>query len=720
MRRVEVGALGLLLLLWGLAQLWEAVPAPPPLSPLYVDTAGHVLHVGLSADGKWRLPASPEAVAQVSPLLLAKEDRFFWYHPGIYPPALVRAAWQTLRGNLQGGSTLSMQLVRLWKPGPRTLSRKLQEILWALGLELRYTKTEILRLYLTYAPFGGNVEGIEAAAWRYFGKPATQLTPYEIAALLLVSQRPRFYKEFLAGERSFQQRALAWVERWQAEGLLSAAELSQARAAPSVPGLYPFPRLPLHVLPPKRPIPTPDTLFLSLPLQAAAQKRLKEHLAYWGTCGIAEGAILIADATTGAILAYVPSTDYTHCAIDLIQAQRALGSTLKPFLWAEAFERSMIHTESPLLDAPRNYGGYVPINFERDRYAGQVSASQALKQSLNAPAVDLLMRVGVTGFRERLRQLGFTGSLPSRPGLIVGAAEGSLWELVGAYTTLAEGRRVPLRRTTHTSAGSQGIWSEGTSWLVRKALRSPDGWSYKTGTSARLRDAWCVAWNSRYVVGVWLGNPNGSSSGCLKGAKVAFPLAQSLTALLDAAADGPPPPSVQRFWACPLTGRPVGLDCPTAVEAWSLRENNPPARCLHYQELWRDAIYTYCMYCLPDSAQRALLCIERLPRVPGITLHLTGQGDNLLPHNPSCPAAEVEILAPSEGAVLWLSLSGGALALEAVAAPPSPVLWGVGKDTLGWQPVGGRLWYRPLLCDTTLQLWAQVGQARRSVACKIQ
>lgn len=720
MRWIERGVLGAVLLLWALGALWEAVPTPPPVSPVYVDTAGRILHVGLSADGKWRLLASPEAVAHVAPLLLAKEDRFFAYHPGVWPPSLVRAARQTLRGNLQGGSTLSMQLVRLWRPGPRTLWRKVQEIFWAFGLELRYTKKEILRLYLTYAPFGGNVEGIEAAAWRYYGKPAAQLTPYEIAALLLVSQRPRLVGKFMWREADFRLQALQWVERWHCAGLVESADFRQAQTVPAVPSVYAFPRLPLHVLPPKRSLSVPDTLYLHMPLQKAAQSRLQAHLTFWGTCGIAEGAVLIADATTGAVLAYVPSTDYRSCAIDLIQIRRAVGSTLKPFLWAEAFERGLLHTETPLLDAPRNYGGYVPVNFERTHYAGQVSASQALRRSLNAPAVDLLGQVGLSVFRERVRALGLTGSLPNGPTLIVGATTGSLWQLVEAYTTLTKGNRLTLRRTTHAPPAAQPVCSEGAVWLVQKILRDGDGWCYKTGTSSRLRDAWCIAWNSRYVVGVWLGNPDGTSSGCLKGAKVALPLARSVTTLLSSEAEPLSPPSVQRFFACALTGKAAGPACPKVVQAWTLSQYSSVPTCHHYQQLWRDSRFSYCSRCLPDTGQGKFLRCEQLLRVPAIYLHLEGQGSDLPPHNPNCPAVEVEVLYPFEGATVWLSVSGGALPLEAVASPISPVLWGVGKDTLGWQPVGGRLWYQPPASDTTLRLWVQVGRARRELYCKVR
>lgn len=702
----------------GLGWLWEEAPAPLSLSTVVVDLQGKVLHVSLSADDKWRLPVSDAAVEKVAPFLLHKEDRHFWWHPGVYPPSLGRALWETLKGHRQGGSTLTMQLARLWRPGPRTVLRKLQEMFWAAGLELRYSKGELLRYYLMSAPFGGNVEGIEAAAWRYFGKSAERLTPLEVAALLLISQQPTLRTAFLEGQEAFRQRALAWVRRWAAAGLLSPQDLRQAEETPLSPALHPFPRLPLNVLPaPKKNL---DTLFLSVALQSALTERLEAHLRYWQSCGITQGALLVVEAPTGRVLAYVPSLSYESCALDLIQRRRAVGSTLKPFLWAEAFDRGLLHSRTPLVDAPRSYEGYVPVNFERPKYRGLVPADEALATSLNAPAVDLLVRVGFSVFAARMQELGLKLSPESGEATIVGAAEASLYELVQAYTAMANGGQwVRLRRGPSDPFESRQTGEGGGPWIVSHILEE-GGWSYKTGTSARLRDAWCLAWNRRYVVGVWLGNPDGSPSGCLKGAKVALPLAREVTRYLGLAEPAPRPDPVTQVEVCALTGDSAGPLCQDRVLAWAVRGRLSLQRCVHYRWVWKDRTWSYCEVCLPaDTAPRSFQPV-RLPWLPWSMLVQGGLTETLLPHFPGCSALKVELLSPLPNQVLWVVRPGQKIPLEAISVPPALLLWGRGQDTLGWQAPGQPLWFVPSVGDTLLRLWVWAGPVRKRLPCRVR
>ncbi|GIV25301.1 MAG: penicillin-binding protein 1C [Bacteroidia bacterium] len=708
------GLAALLVLGW----LWEEAPVPPSLSPQVVGEGGQVLHIGLAADGRWRLPPSEAAIAKVAPFLLHKEDRAFWWHPGVYPPALVRALWYTLRGHRQGGSTLTMQLARLWRPGSRTPLRKLQEIAWAIGLELRYSKKALLRYYLLSLPVGGNAEGIETAARRYFGKPAERLTPLEVSAILLVAQRPAWHRAFLRGDPAFRQRALAWVRRWVQAGLLSPAELRQAEETPLQPLVHPFPRLPLNALPPQQaPV---DTLFLSPSLQAALTKRLEHHLAYWQSCGIRQGAILVVEASTGRVRAYVPSLSYESCALDLIQERRPVGSVLKPFLWTEALEKGLIHSQTPLIDAPRNYEGYVPVNFHRLRYQGLISASEALAASLNAPAVDLLMRVGLSEFGLCMQRLGLPFSREGGAATIVGAAEASLYEIVQAYTALATGGQVvKLRRRPTDPAETWSVWGPGGPWIVSEILRQGE-WSYKTGTSARLRDAWCIAWNRRYVVGVWLGNPEAWPSGCLKGALVALPLAQEVVRHLQAAEPPPRPDAVMQVAVCPLTGEAPGPACKHTVNAWGMRDKLVLGSCMHYRRLWVGSTYSYCEACLPLDTLGKGLRLVQLPALPWRLLQQPAAVQALPPHFLGCPALRVEVLSPVPGRVVWLQREGYRIPLQAVAAPLAPLLWGRGNDTIGWQEPSKPLWYSPTTRDTLLRLWVQAGAVRKTIVCRVR
>ncbi|MEN2993412.1 MAG: transglycosylase domain-containing protein [Bacteroidia bacterium] len=706
--KVLLGVLALGLFL-GLA--WEEAPKPPPLSPVFLDAKGHLLHVGLSADEKWRLPLPDAALHQLAPLLLHKEDRYFWYHPGFFPPALLRAVWHTLQGRPQGGSTLTMQLARLWRPGRRSVPRKLLEIFWAIGLELRYTKTDILRFYLDYAPFGGNIEGLETAARWYFGKSAVSLTPLELSALLLISQCPSLQKAFLRGEAAFRQRALFWVRRWAQAGLVSPSDLAQAERLPLRPLPRPLPHLPPHTLPSTAA--SGDTLYLIPTLQARAEALLRQHLAFWRSCGVQEGAILIAEAATGKVLAYVPSSDYFHCAIDLIQIRRSVGSTLKPLLWREALERGLIHSATPLLDAPRFFGRYKPINFERPYYRGQVEAAEALRQSLNAPATFLLHRVGLMEFVQRLQELGLPRPKYLEYNLIVGGVEASLYELVQAYTPLATGGLwVKLRRTPRDSILQKEIGHPGSSWIVREILRLPDGWSYKTGTSTYLRDAWCIAWSPTHIVGVWLGNPDGRASGCLKGRLTALPLAEKVVALLPLPPLDKPPFEVERALSCALTGdRPLPT-CPSQKPAYYLRGRYAWKDCQHFRVLWLSPNFTYCSACLPaDTAGLRLRRVE-LPNLPALAAYFQGRRYDLPPHAPSCMQASLDLLSPQPYSTVWLRSYPPYLPLQAVADPPTPVVWGCGRDTLGWQPFGHIRWQIIPSSDSILSLWVQTGQTR--------
>lgn len=712
--------------------LRETSPRPRPLSRCWVDTAGRLLHVELSPDEKWRLSPSPEAIARIRPFLLAKEDKYFFYHPGVYPPALVRAVWHTLHGKRQGGSTLTMQLVRLWRPGPRTPLQKIKEILWAIGIELRYRKSDILRFYLTYAPFGGNIEGIEAASLYYFGKRAERLTPKEIAALLLLSQRPSLVQAFLTGSAEFEACVMAWLSRWHEQGLLTLDELHQAKETPLLPNRYAFPRLPPNLLSTlvrltsqNRPTfkaacedGAADTLYLSLPLQRYCTRLLREHLAYWRSCGIEEGAILVADIRSGAILTYVPSDFYEHCAIDLLQVRRSVGSTLKPFLWALALEKGLIHSETPLLDMPRLYRGYVPVNFERG-YAGRVLAMKALQESLNAPAVELLEKVGAYPFLRRLEILDLKG-LPSHPAVIVGSGETTVYCIVQAYTALgpdAQWRK--LRWGPHDPLGIKAVGDSAAAWIVRRGLRRADGWSYKTGTSARLRDAWCIAWDERFVIGVWLGNPNGSPSGCLRGSLSALPLAEAIARYLGPGILSPPPLTVEKLSACGATGMRSSPDCETRVEALAVQGKFSQSLCNHWRSLWYDERYSYCDKCMDFGGDR--LREVRLPALPWVLLARSQPLlQKLPPHFPSCTAVEIECFSPQEGHRYWLPRQGAPIFLWGEAAPTAPLLWGIGQDTIGWQKPGTPLPYPIHYTQGRLRLWVQVGRLRKETWCEVK
>ncbi len=710
--------------------LWDVAPPLPDLSPLWVDEKGHPLHIRLTRDEKWRLPLSEEALRRLAPLIIAKEDRRFYWHPGVDPIGLARAAFVMLRGGpRQGGSTLPMQIAQLTHPRPRTLFQKFRQMFYAIALSVRYSKRTLLRFYLTIAPFGRNIEGIEAASRYYFQKPAENLTPSELAALLLVSQRPHWTRAFLRGEEDFLRKVRFWVRFWYTKGLISLAELQQAEATPlrPTPRLFPFLDPPPLALQKPHPRPwdaPPDTLYLLPDLQRRAHALLESFLRHWESCGISQGTLLIAELPSGKIRVYLGSRSYRSCAIDLLQVRRSPGSTLKPFLYALALERGLIHSETPLSDVPISYQGFMPANFLTDIYEGQVPARKALYHSLNLPAVALLKEVGEGAFLERLRELDLPADGAAGLSIVIGGQEVTGYQLAQAYTTLGRGGyQIRLRLRARDPAGQKQVYDSVAIAIVRRMLPVPRwGWVAKTGTSSHLRDAWCVAVSGSYVILLWVGNPDASSSGCLKARQLLWPLVEQLTQLLPATPEKPLPTPTHLLKVCPLTGHIASPDCPESVSAWACKRAFPT--CRHWDTLYVTARKTYrppCADTLPSPYRKHVLTRKPL-------LAAAWWGDfayqGLPPLAERCPVeGQLLMVTPLAKVTVWLRRDRPApLRLQAISDIPGPIHWYVGGTYVGAQggPAAGGLLFMPPSSDTTLTFSCQQGPLRLSRTCRIR
>lgn len=722
--------LGLHIAFLVLGLMWDAAPPLPDLSPLWVDEKGHPLHIRLTRDEKWRLSPSEEAFRRLAPLIIAKEDRRFYWHPGVDPIGLVRAAFVMLRGGpRQGGSTIPMQIAQLTHPGPRTPLQKLRQIFYAIALCLRYSKKTLLRFYLTIAPFGRNIEGIEAASWYYFQKPAKNLTPSEFAALLLISQRPHLVQAFLRGEEAFLRRVRFWVRFWYRRGLITQAELQQAEATPLRPNPRPFPFLDPPPLALQKPQPRPwdappDTLYLLPDLQRRARALLESFLRYWESCGISQGTLLIAEVPSGKIRVYLGSRSYRSCAIDLLQVRRSPGSTLKPFLYALALEMGLIHSETPLLDVPISYQGFMPANFLTDLYEGQVPARKALYHSLNLPAVALLKEVGEGAFLGRLRELGLPAEESAGLSIVIGGQGLTAYQLAQAYTTLGTGGYlVRLRLRARDAAQQKRVYDSVAVAIVRRMLPVPRwGWVAKTGTSSHLRDAWCVAVSGSYLILVWVGNPDAASSGCLRARQLLWPLMEQLTQLLPATSEKPLPATTHLLKVCPLTGHIASPDCPEIVSAWACKRAFPT--CTHWDTLYvtgRETFRARCADTLRGQHRKHVL-----PRKPLLAAAWWGDFayQGLPPLAERCPVeGRLVMVTPLEKVTVWLRRDRPAsLRLQAISDIPGPIHWYAGSTYLGVQ--GGAsssgLLFRPPASDTTLTFSCQQGPLRLSRACRIR
>jgi penicillin-binding protein 1C len=611
-RRALAGGLGALVLL-GLADRLF----PPPIPDLARSGAtvvlardGRPLRAFAAADGVWRYRVAVDAVApEYLDALLGYEDRWFHHHPGVNPLALLRAAVQAARHGevVSGGSTLTMQVARLIEPIPRTGFGKLTQIVRALQLELRLDKHEILGLYLNLAPFGGNIQGIEAASWAWLGKSARRLSHAEAALLAVLPQAPSRLRPDRHPEAARAARDKV-LKRLADLGLGSPEALAEARLEPVVARTL-RPPLQAALLAERLRAQDPGRGEIRSTLDADLQAIAERRVAAW-VAALPErtsAAALVVDNESLEARAYVGSARFADPRslghVDMVRATRSPGSTLKPFVYALALDDGLIHSQSLLVDAPQSFGRYRPANFG-DAFHGPVAAADALARSLNVPAVDLLDRVGPNRLGARLAHAGATLALPrgAQPNLalVLGGTGTDLESLVGAYAALARGGLGgPVRLTADAVLDERRVMSEGAAFIVRDMLaaggrpgelvagldtsgRSRVAW--KTGTSYGFRDAWAIGVTGRWTVGIWVGRPDGTPMPGQYGAITALPL---LLAMVDSlprdpadAARPAPPASVARARICwPLGQREADTpanQCAETREAWVLDGRIPP------------------------------------------------------------------------------------------------------------------------------------------------
>ena len=554
-RKLKIAAASLALLLaTATATLLHYAANLPPLdlaaaserSTVVLDREGRLLRPFLTADGRWKLPVGTGDVdPRYLAMLKAYEDRRFDSHAGIDPLGLVRAAGQMLWNGriVSGGSTLTMQVARLLEPREeRSLGAKLRQAVRAVELERRFTKTEILDLYLTLAPFGGNLEGVRAASLAWFGKEPKRLSTAEAALLVALPQSPETRRpdRFVEAARKARDRVLARVEQ---AGLATAAEVAAARDEPVPTARKPFPTLAPHVaeqVVAEAPAARSHRLSLDARLQSALEALARDRSL--GLSPQVSIAILAVDNETGEIRASVGGVDYFAAeragSLDLTRALRSPGSALKPFIYALAFDNGIAHPETMLEDRPARYGLYVPENFDMT-FQGMVSARKALQLSLNVPAVELLSALGPQRFLSRLRDAGVAVAMPREggaPGLAIGLGGLgiTLQDLTRLYVGLARGGDVaPLKvRTEDGGAPSPRLVEPVAAWYVADTLLGappplnavPGRIAFKTGTSYGYRDAWAVGFDRKHTIGVWVGRADNGAVPGLVGRVVAAPI----------------------------------------------------------------------------------------------------------------------------------------------------------------------------------------------------
>ncbi|WP_146347114.1 penicillin-binding protein 1C [Falsiphaeobacter marinintestinus] len=525
------------------------------------DRNGDLLRVYPVADGIWRLPVHPDQIdPQFIQMLLRYEDKRFATHHGVDPIALTRAALQALVNGhtVSGGSTLTMQVARLLEDGSTgKWSGKLRQMRVALALERRLTKPEILRLYLTHAPYGGNLEGVRAATLAWFGKEPTRLTPSEAALLVALPQSPETRRPDRHPDTARAARDRVLV-RMAAQDVLKGEAMRVALTVKTPRTMRPFPRLAPHLTDATRQT-VPHLPRHDLTLEATLQASMETLIATAArTAGDrTSAAVIIADHHTGEILASVGSPAYSDADnrqgfVDMTRAIRSPGSTLKPLVYALAFDQGLAHPETLIHDGPVLFGRYSPRNFD-GQFRGDVRVREALQLSLNIPVVKLTDDLGPARVMAAMGRAGVDAKLPGgKPGLAIalGGVGVSLHDLVQLYAGLAQGGQGPALHSSGSKQASKRIVSDVAAWHIGDILRGlapPTGAparavAYKTGTSYGHRDAWAIGWDGRHVIGVWMGRADGTPVPGAFGGDLAAPILFDAFGLLKSAFDPLPPP----------------------------------------------------------------------------------------------------------------------------------------------------------------------------------
>ena len=639
------------------------------------DRNGELLGARIAGDQQWRFPPCDTVPERFATALIQFEDRCFRWHPGVNPVALARAAVDNLHAGhvVSGGSTLTMQVIRLSRNRERTLWQKLVEAVLATRLEFRCSKDEILALYASHAPFGGNVVGLEAAAWRYFGRPAGELSWAESATLAVLPNAPASIHPGKGREQLLAKRDRL-LERLHERGYLDASTLETALTEPLPDAPYPLPNLARHFVEEQpRGKETRTGIDISLQRQVEdATSRWSDELALTGPADL---AAIILDIRSGETIAYVgnasPLRARPGSEVNIAAAPRSTGSILKPFLYCAALQDGTILPRTLLRDTPVNLNGFTPQNFDL-QFHGAVPAAEALARSLNVPAVHLLRAYGAPRFLKVLREAGLS-TLPRDASyyglsLILGGGEGTLVDITRAYAGMV--RSYDGLPTDSPFRDRLALWYtfEALKEVNRpgeidwKLIRSVRKAAWKTGTSYGSRDAWAVGVTPDYAVGVWCGNADGHGVAGMTGAKTAGPVLFDLLNLL--------PPTAEWFEE-PLEG---GIWLDVCKESGMLRSQD----CPNYERVL-----------LPMQAQESEVCpyhkdgTFRLP--PAMEWYYKAYHPEYEVRPATRDIARMEFLYPEPGSVLTLprQLDGseGGAVFQAVHRDPAATLYWHLDDT---------------------------------------
>lgn len=662
------------------------LPAQNPYSKIIYAKDGTILSAYLSKNDKWRMPVHLDEVSpELLKAILEKEDRWFYWHPGVNPVAIVRAFFQNLvtGHRVSGASTITMQLARMLEPGERTYTKKIEEVFRALQLEIHYSKDEILEMYLSMLPYGGNVEGVKAASYIYFNRPPDKLSLAQAILMAVIPNDPNDLRTDKNDSLAYSMRN-KWIRNFMDDEIFKASDLKDALSEPIVTERYRMkskaPHFSLYVAQnyPGAEIKTT----LDPAVQQAAERLLFNYVKRVKSKQVSNGAVLIIDNRTHSVAGYCGSADFNDVfasgQVNGINAIRSPGSTLKPILYTLAFDWGLLTPQMKLLDLPTDINGYEPENYDL-KYHAEVSAKFALINSLNVPAVRLLNKVGFDKFIPVLEKGRFTDISDQKRNLglsvILGGCGVRLEQLTRFYSTFANKgkfyRLNYLQNEVDKKDKGIKIFSPGAVFLTGDILSSnvrPDypaeflsatnlpKIAWKTGTSYGKRDAWAIGYNPDYTIGVWMGNFDGKGAPELSGAEMAVPLLFDLFNTIDYKPKKlwfARPKDVMEREVCSETGLLPGDNCKSLIADYYIDKISPNKKCELYKNYYvsNDEKIQYCTGCLPRAGYKKIAYPDYDPELTLWFVRNKIPFKRPPPHNPYCTARfsgeGPKILSPS-------------------------------------------------------------------------
>lgn len=637
-------------------------------SPLVYDRNGELLFTKLTPDEKWRLYLQPD---EITPLLqkaiLAKEDRWFFYHPGINPLAILRALTRNILAGKRtsGASTITMQVARLLHPRPRTWASKIIEMFRAIQLEIRFSKKEILRMYLNLAPYGGNIEGISSAAYFYLAKAPDHLSLAEITALSVIPNRPNSLTPGKHNVEIITERN-RWLQ-WMADrNIFRKKDIDDALKEPFDAIREAAPRYAPHLS--LQLLKTGNNIYqtsIQLNTQLKTEKIVSDYINTLKLQGIRNAAVLVVENNSRKVLAYVGSANFFDTTdggqVNGAKAWRQPGSTLKPLVYGLAMDGGLVTPKKMIADVPVNYSGYVPENYDL-RFNGLVSMEYALMHSLNIPAVNMLQQVGKDKLVQSLALCRFEQIKRDQQKLglsmVLGGCGTSLEDLTGMYCMLANnGNFKSLQFSSEkTDEIPVRILSTEASFMLHETLSKIDrpdlplNWgtteslpriAWKTGTSYGRRDAWSIGYNKTYTIGVWVGNFSGSGNPALSGATIATPLLFRLFNAIDRQSHTDwfsSPESIGQRIVCAETGMPPMEHCDQRILDYFIPLVSPADPCQNRKEVMIDVggKISYCHECAPANGYIKKWFTVLPPEIEAFKINNYQKHEGIPAHNPNC------------------------------------------------------------------------------------